>query len=380
VVENELRRTEEALYEREITFSALAKVAPVGIMRFDAHGRCNYVNDCWSAITGLTIDEAIGEGWKNAIYPSDRDGVIARWKRMHDLNEFYRDEYRILRPNGMISWVLAEGAVLRSYARKPLGFIRAITDISKHREAEAELTAARDKLEQRVKERTSDLEAEMLERQKLEKEVLQCRDSEQRRFSQDLHDGLGQCLTGVLFPALALERALISERSSFAPSASKIAALINQSINQAYDLARGIAPVSPRPDGLMCALEELVRELCNCSPMKCSFQCEEPVLFEDNAVATHLYRIAQEAISNAIKHSKASQITVQLEKISNHSALVITDNGLGISDCRKLRPGRGLNIIKHRARLIDAALDIITIPSGGVMVRCTLNSAPSPLK
>lgn len=362
---------EEALREREITFSALAKVAPVGIMRFDADGRCNYVNDRWSAITGLTIDEAIGENWKNAIHPADRAAVAERWKEMRDSNEFFREEYRIVRTDGTIRWVLAEGAALRSYSRETLGFIRTVADITRHRELEEELTVARDKLEQRVRERTADLVAEMIERQKLEKQVLECRDSEQRRFSQDLHDGLGQCLTGVLFHVLALERDLTSDRSDFAPAASKIAELVNQSINQAHDLARGIDPVPLRPDGLMCALEELVRALCDASPTKCSFRCEEPILLEDNAVATHLYRIAQEAISNAIKHSKASQVTVRLEKLSKSSALVITDDGIGISERQNLRRGCGLNIIKHRARLIDAALDVKTTPGGGATVRCT---------
>jgi PAS domain S-box-containing protein len=374
VVDNKLRRIEEALYEREITFSALAKVAPVGIMRFDARGRCNYVNERWSAITGLTIDEAIGQGWKNAIYPADRPAVMARWKTMRDSNEFYRDEYRVIRPEGLISWVIAEGAALRSSSREPLGFIRAVTDITRHRELEEKLFAAREKLEQRVKERTADLEAEIVERQKLEKQVLECRDNEQRRFSQDLHDGLGQCLTGVLFHVLALERDLVADRSRFASAASQIAELVNQSINQAHDLAHGIDPVPLRPDGLMCALEELVRGPGHGSPAKCSFQCQEPILLEDSGVATHLYRIAQEAISNAIKHSKASQIEVRLERQSGFSALVITDDGVGISEGPNRRLGSGLNIIKFRAGLIDAALDVKSTLGNGTTVRCTFNS------
>ena len=369
-----LHRAEEALREREITFSALAKVAPVGIMRFDAAGRCNYVNDRWSAITGLSIDEAIGDGWKNAIHPADRAAVVESWKRMRDPDKFFREEYRIVRTDGTIRWVLAEGAALRSYSREPLGFIRTVTDITRHRELEGELTAAREKLEQRVKERTADLKTEMSEREKLEKRVLELKDNEHRRFSQDLHDGLGQCLTGLLFHVLALERDLTVDRSSFAPAASKIAALVNQSINQAHDLACGIDPIPLRPDGLMSALADLVRGLCDASSTKCSFQCDEPILLEDNAVATHLYRIAQESISNAVKHSKASQITVRLEKHSKSSALVIRDDGIGISERRKHPSGRGLNIIKHRARLIDAVVDVQSAPGGGTTVRCLFRS------
>ncbi len=122
---------------------------------------------------------------------------------MLDSDEFSQEEYRIVRADGTTRWVLGEGAALRSYAREQLGFIRALIDITRHRELEAELEAARESLERRVKERTADLEQQMQEREKLEKEVLETKDNEQRRFSQDLHDGLGQCLTGLLFHALS---------------------------------------------------------------------------------------------------------------------------------------------------------------------------------
>ncbi len=362
--------TEEALREREITFAALARIAPVGIMRFDAQGRCNYVNDRWTAITGLTIDGAIGDGWRNAIHPDDRSAVAERWTRMREADDLFPEEYRICRPAGQTRWVLAEGAALRSYSGKPLGFIRTVTDITKHRELEAELLTARDQLEQRVQERTADLEAEMVERQKLEKQVLETKDHEQKRFSHDLHDGLGQCLTGMLFHALALERDLGTEQSPSVTAASKMAELANQAINQAYDLARGVDPVSLRPDGLMSALEELVRSACTSHPLNCSFECDEPVLVEDNAVATHLYRLAQEAMTNTIKHSKASQVTVRLERNSTATSLVIVDNGIGLPQTGNHKRSRGLNIIKHRARLIGAVLEIKGTPGRGTIVRC----------
>lgn len=362
--------TEAALREREITFAALARIAPVGIMRFDAHGRCNYVNDRWTAIADLTIDEAIGDGWQKVIHPDDRAAVAERWTRMREADDLFREEYRICRPAGEIRWVLAEGAALRSYSGEPLGFIRTVTDITKHRELEAELLTARDQLEQRVQERTADLEAEMMERQKLEKQVLETKDHEQKRFSHDLHDGLGQSLTGMLFHALALERDLGTEQSPSVTAASKMAELANQAINQAYDLARGVDPVSLRPDGLMSALEELMRSARTSHPLNCSFECDEPVLVEDNSVATHLYRVAQEAVTNAIKHSEATQLTIRLKRDSKAASLVIVDNGIGLPRGRDHKRSRGLNIIKHRARLIGAVLEIKGIPSRGTTVRC----------
>ena len=123
----------------------------------------------------------------------------------------------------------------------------------------------------------------------------------------------------------------------------------------------------------MSALEGPRAKVCDASPTRCSFQCDKPILLEDNAIATHLYRIAQEAISNAIKYSKASQVTVRLEKLVKCLVLVITDDGIGISKSRN-GSGSGLNIIKHRARLIGATLDINTAPGCGTTIRCTFNS------
>jgi len=364
------KATEEALHEREITTAALAQVAPVGIMRFDGNGRCNYVNNRWIEMTGLTIDEAIGDGWTKAIHIEDRASVIFRWVRMREADELFREEYRLCKPDGTVAWVFAEGVPLRSYSGERLGFIRAVTDITRHRQLETELSAAREELEERVRERTAKLEAEMIERQKLEKQVLETKDSEQRRFSQDLHDGLGQYLTGILFRALALQRSLEREYSRLAERASQIAELVNEAINQAHDLARGIDPVQLRPDGLMAALEELAKKLSLSELTTCKFECEEPLYMEDNTVATHLYRIAQEAITNAMKHSGASEITVRLHKLANRCAVIVQDNGRGfLSSCME-HEGRGLNIIKHRARLIDAIIKVSSQEGCGTTVEC----------
>jgi PAS domain S-box-containing protein len=372
-MENRLHPTEEALRQREITFAALAKVAPVGIMRFDGDGRCNYVNDRWLQITGLTIDQAIGKGWRNAIHLDDRAAVMEHWQRMRNGAELFREEYRIRRPDGSLRWVMAEGAVLMSYSGERIGFIRAVTDITRHRQLENELLCAREELEERVMERTADLEAQIRERQKLEKQILETKDNEQRRFSQDLHDGLGQSLTGILFRLLALERDLEAQKSPHAGSASKIAGLVNQAINQAHDLARGVQPVPLRADGLMVALQELVEKVSGCYMVNCVFQCEEPVRVSDHSAATHIFRIAQEALTNALKHSGAHKVVVRLEHRAHGCALVVEDDGHGPSAHAAESTGRGLNIMRHRARLIDARLDFRPIAAGGTILECVFN-------
>jgi PAS domain S-box-containing protein len=367
-----LHSTEQALHEREITFAALAKVAPVGIMRFDARGRCNYVNDRWSLISGLTIDEAIGDGWLRAVHPENRATIAVNWKKLRDENQTFREEYRICRPDGEVRWVMAEGVTLRDYSGKALGFIRAIADITTHRQLEAELSQARQELEERVRERTADLLAEMREREKLEKEVLSAKETEQRRFSQDLHDGLGQSLTGILFRALALQRDL--EQSPRAAEAAKISELVNAAISQTHDLARGLQPVPLRPDGLVCALAELVQELCASHLAECIFDCPEPVSLEDNEAATHLYRIAQEALNNSLKHSGAGRITLRLKRRMQGCGLIVEDNGRGFRASATSKEGLGLNIMHHRARLIGASLKIRPARPAGTVVECVFNT------
>lgn len=364
--ERHLHRTEAALHEREISFTALARIAPVGIMRFDASGRCNYVNDRWTAITGLTIDEAIGDGWQRAVHPSDRAAVCERWRQLRDADELFLEEYRVCRPDGAVHWVLAEGVGLRAYSGESLGFIRALTDITIHRQLEAELKSVREELEERVRARTADLEAQIQERARLEKEVLETKEHEQRRFSHDLHDGLGQSLTGILFHALALQRDLESKDSPHLSQASKISDLVNDAINQTHNIAQGVQPVSARPDGLVCALEELVQQLCTAGMAECVFRCEKPVYFRELDTAMHLYRIAQEALTNAIKHSGTRKVLLQLEP----GLLLVRDEGCGLRAEAETESGRGLDIMRHRARLIGATLHFRSSPGQGTTVEC----------
>lgn len=361
-----LRRAEAALHEREISFTALAKVAPVGIMRCDAAGRCNYVNDRWTAITGLTIDQAIGDGWQHCLHPEDRATVCEHWRQLRDDDELFREEYRVLRPEGAVRWVLAEGTGLRAYSGESLGFIRALTDITAHRQLEAELIAGRAELEKRVRERTADLEAEMHERERLARQISGIKRSERQRFSHDLHDGLGQCLTGILFRALALQRDLQSGHSGQAANAGRIAELVNDAINQAHDISRGIQPVPDRPDGLVCALKELTEQLRNTEVAECDFHCPQAVPMENHDAATHLYRIAQEALNNAIKHSGVKRMIVQLEPC----LLLVRDDGRGF-DGENSSAGRGLSIMRHRARLIGGSLHLRSLPGNGTTVECT---------
>jgi signal transduction histidine kinase len=138
-------------------------------------------------------------------------------------------------------------------------------------------------------------------------------------------------------------------------------------------IARGLSPVSIESNGLMSALQELSDTVCSMFGIECRFKCQEPILISDNALATHMYRIAQEAINNAIKHGKAKKVELELQRIENGLVqLTVTDWGDGFLKKASSNGGMGLQIMKYRANLIGASLDIRASDGKGVQVVCTL--------
>src|SRR5207248_9077634 len=130
---------------------------------------------------------------------------------------------------------------------------------------------------------------------------------EQRRIGPDLHDGLCQQLTGIAFLVQAMQQKLAASAEAESASAAEINVLLKEAVNQARNLSHGLYPVDPQPDGLMLALRQLPENISRLFNVSCTFRCPRPVMIDDNSIATHLYRIAQEAVQNAIRHGKASR-------------------------------------------------------------------------
>jgi PAS domain S-box-containing protein len=216
----------------------------------------------------------------------------------------------------------------------------------------------------------------------LERQVLEISETEQRRMGHDLHDGLGQELTGVAFLAQNLERRLGGAGSAGAGEAGRIVSLVNRSIEQVRDLARGFSPVEMGPDGLRAALTALTRKVRDVYGLSCDLECDEDVRFHDEAAALALYRIAQEALNNAIRHGKPKHIRVGLEEVGNEVVLTVEDDGVGLSAGRRSRDGMGIRVMSYRARMIGARLEISGRGGGGTIVACrypnALPLAPKP--
>jgi two-component system, LuxR family, sensor kinase FixL len=217
---------------------------------------------------------------------------------------------------------------------------------------------------------------DITERKRLEQEILEISNREQRRIGQDLHDGLGQELAGIHLMAEVLEQDLAKKSKREAVQAGKIAEHVRQAISHTRMLARGLSPVEVEANGLMSALDELAKHTKALFGIACRFECPAPVLLRDNAAATHLFRIAQEAINNAVKHGRAKTVAIHLASDRQSTTLSVTDNGVGLQKPKPNHTGMGLRIMKYRADMIGGTLSIQPAQNRGTSVVCTF---PRPL-
>jgi len=252
-------------------------------------------------------------------------------------------------------------------------------DITERKLAEEDLRKYRLHLEELVKSRTAELtEAneqllqEIEARKRLEKEILNVSERERRRIGQELHDSLGQQLTGVAFMTKVLEQKLAGKSLNEAAEAAEIGNLVNQATEQARGLSKGLHPVDLEAGTLVLALQELATTTESLFGIHCTFQCDKRVKIDKSEVAIHLYRIAQEAITNAIKHGKAKNIRIKFAYGRSKSVLTVGNDGLDFPQEFEARgTGMGLQIMDHRVDIIGGSLDIRKAPEGGTVLVCT---------
>jgi two-component system CheB/CheR fusion protein len=206
------------------------------------------------------------------------------------------------------------------------------------------------------------------ERKQLEHTILEIGETERRRIGQDLHDGLGQHLTGVAFMAKVLEDRLGEMAVPEAADAAKIVTLVNQSIRMTRELARGLLPVVSEAHGLTSALEHWASEMSELFHIECHVEFGNSVLIHDGALAEHLYRITQEAVTNAIKHGRAKNIIIGVTMTGRQGILSVRDDGCGF-DGAISHAGLGLRTMNYRAKMVGGSLDLKSSATG-TLVRC----------
>ncbi len=213
---------------------------------------------------------------------------------------------------------------------------------------------------------------DITERNELQKNVLDVSEAERRRIGQDLHDGLGQELTGLGFLAGRLDGLLRKLSPAQAPLAQQIAEGLDRALKNVRQVSKGLIPVEVSAEGLQVALEDLAHEITSQTPVTCRFSGSAAI--DDSQHATNLYRIAQEAVSNALRHSGAKHIALSLHDDAGRITLKIHDDGIGFPDHASPEFGLGLKTMRYRAQLIGGALLIESTTDSGTRVTCTVGA------
>jgi signal transduction histidine kinase len=230
-------------------------------------------------------------------------------------------------------------------------------------------------VEKLARERSKQLVSEIEARQRLEQELVYISEREQRRVGHDIHDSLCQHLTGTALAGQVLAENLKAEKSTATNSALRVVELIEDGIMLSRNLARGLNSVGRTGDGLMEALEDFAAGTNELFKISCRFECPLPVLISDIHVAEHLYRIAQEAVGNAIKHGRAKNVKIRLDLYKGGKRLRIIDDGTGRPPFEANGKSMGLNIMSYRADRIGASFSIRRGEPNGTIVTCVLPAA-----
>jgi two-component system CheB/CheR fusion protein len=216
------------------------------------------------------------------------------------------------------------------------------------------------------------LRDQSLQRQ-LEREIIETSTLEQEHIGREIHDGLGQELTAVTMLAVSLqgklERAHIAD---FAPDIQRLVEQLQRTLAETRSLSAGLSPIDIGPDGLLDALSTLAERVQSTADIPCHIVASGTVGSLPETTATHLYRIAQEAINNAVKHAKPARIEVQLRNDADNIYLSVSDDGRGLQPKRSGREKLGMHIMRYRASIIGGHLEIASSPGVGTVVRCIL--------
>ena len=334
-----------ALRDSEERMRAVLQTAVEGIVTIDERGIIESVNPAMQKIFGYTAAEMLGKNVSMLMpppYREEHDGYIANYQRTGKARiiGIGREVMAQRKDGSLFPMDLSVGEMRLASGRMFTGIIRDITA-----------------------------------RKQLEKQILEISDREQRRIGQDLHDGLGQHLTGIELMTEVLQQNLASIAPREAARAEEITEHVREAVRQAKLLARGLTPVVVESQGLMAALQQMAGNMAHMFSVTCEFHCAKPVPVEDHAVATQLYRIAQEAVSNAIKHGQAKRVEIHLRAPGDRILLMVKDYGVGFRPPPAGNPGMGLRIMQFRAGMIGANLSIQKDIDRGTSVICSLRVA-----
>lgn len=330
-------------------------------------------------VFGWTQEEAVGQSGSMIFTPEDRRSGKVEEEINTALSDGRALDRRFhLRKDGSRFWT--DGVLMRLEDENGQlrGFAKVARDASDQRRIDEELAHARDEMEQRVVERTrellamnSELERTMAQRQQLERELLEISEREKRRIGEDLHDMVCQELTATALFLKSSAKKLAKENPGAAETLEQSAQTVNRNVVIARELAGGLQAIELTASGLKNALRDLAAQACENTGIKCHFKCARGVRVPDETAALHLYRVAQEAVTNAIKHSGAKNVLISLDQDPKHVCVSVQDDGKGFA-LRKRRKGLGLHMMRYRANALGGELKVERRRTGGMDITCVI--------
>lgn len=338
---SERKHTEQQLQKAHARYQAVVNDQTELICRFTADGVLTFVNQAYCRYFNTREDALIGQSFYLLIIPEDIPHVQAHIASLNAHQTLVTYEERVLDAEGRRRWMeWTDRAILddQGQIREYQGVGRDITD-----------------------------------QRRLERHLVDASEREQRRLGCELHDGLCQDLKSIEIE-VALSRSQLTRQESVDSQVlhclDTLESQVNQAVQTAYAIARGLLPIDPQRRHLDAALTRLAETARLKTDARIEIKCQKHVAASSDLEAHHLFRIAQEALTNAIQHGQVTHIDIAWGREDEQACLTITDNGRGLSHAAPNGQGMGLVIMQARARAIDADLTISEIPEGGVRVCC----------
>ena len=375
-----MRRDERHIQELVQRLTYHMNNTPLAVMEWDPNGRCLIWNGEAEDMFGWTRRELRSghRDYLTLVHPDDRPGfrvILDRLKRGQVASDFVK--CRTLHRDGLMLFCECHLSALLDAEGEAQSILWVANNVTPRELAEQEMQKLNSGLEVRIRERTAELESsnselqrEILARKALEAELISISEREHRRVGHDLHDGVCQELSGVRFSLEAISKKR-RKGTILRQQIDQLSGALERAVHHIRLLSRGLAPLELEGGNLAAALDELAATTSALFQIKCIVKCRGRSQRFEIEKAINLFRIAQEAIQNAIKHGDATQIRVDLDLLQG--TLAITDNGNGIKDddpAPARGNGMGLKIMRHRADAIQGTVAIERIPSGGVRVIC----------
>lgn len=382
-----IKLTEQEIAESEARFRLITQNMRDIIVLMLPDGKTIYLSPSFTHVTGHDIETSLREELESFFHPDDfvwLQQEFARSAAGRADGQRAALTYRFRHADGHYIWLESQMHLVRNEDGLPWHIQISARDVTTRRQAE--IAVERKTLE--LKDANTALEVEVRSRQELERNILLTIEKELEQVGMELHDELGQDLTGIALLTKTLAQKLADNNPDEAKLARRISGLVNRTIGHTRMIAHGLSPYIWGNDGLVGALRQLASDVNSLEAAKCDIRIPHAVTISDQVVTLSLYRIAQEAVNNALKHSKAGKIRIALTNTGRGIDLTVSDNGRGMSRHRSEDVGENqqrFHSIRHRCRAIDATLCVGEGRVGGTMLRVTWcdpesGKLPSPVE